>query len=491
MATTWIKALHKSGGIAAALGRSVDYIEDSEKTDSGNLIDGYECNPFTAASEFLLSKRQYERITGRNQGKNDVIAYHIRMSFPPGEVAAEKALELGRELAMRWTRGKHQFVVAAHTNTNNPHCHIIFNSVNLEHNGKHRDFRRSAIALRKLSDSICLERGLSIIEEPKMSKGYNRAEYLGGAKAPTVRDQLRDLIDANLPDSIDFNGFLSKMQEDGCEVKQGKHLAFKLPDGKKFVRCNSLGDDYSADAILGRISGKRQREAATDFRHGRGQEHLTPAASGVTLPAAVRRPNLLIDVQAKLQEGKGAAYEQWATVFNIKQLSRTLMFLKENKIDSYDDLVRKSNSVSGEYDERLSKIKEAETRLKEISELQRQIGIYGKTRDTYRQYLSLPAKKRDDFFERNRADISLHKAAKKHFDSLRLKKLPTISSLKQEYAALAAEKKKLYAGYYELQDNHRALLTAKCNAQRVLNIDGFSPERDAPSRQIRDISYAR
>jgi hypothetical protein len=122
MATTYLKALRRSGGIAAALARSADYIKNPMKMQSGELLDSYMCQPFTAQSEFLLSKRLYAQQTGRDQGKNDVIAYHIRMSFKPGEVTAEKALELGRELAMRWTRGKHQFIVAAHDNTNNPPC---------------------------------------------------------------------------------------------------------------------------------------------------------------------------------------------------------------------------------------------------------------------------------------------------------------------------------------------------------------------------------
>jgi type IV secretory pathway VirD2 relaxase len=99
---------------------------------------------------------------------------------------------------MRWTRGRHQFIVASHTNTNNPHVHIIYNSINLNHDGKYQDFKRSAIALRRVSDQLCLEHGLSVIEYPKPSKGYNRNEYLGENKPPTVRDRLRDLMDTTI-----------------------------------------------------------------------------------------------------------------------------------------------------------------------------------------------------------------------------------------------------------------------------------------------------
>ena len=90
------------------------------------------CYPQTAQNDFVLSKNLYAKTTGRNQGKNDVIAYHVRMSFKPDEVTPEKALALGRDLALRWTRGKHQFIVVAHVNTCNPHVHIVYNSVTLD-----------------------------------------------------------------------------------------------------------------------------------------------------------------------------------------------------------------------------------------------------------------------------------------------------------------------------------------------------------------------
>ena len=92
MATTWIKALHRSGGsIAAALDIRIEYAKNYDKTEDGALVGSYMCDPYTAQSEFLLSKRLYEQKTGRNQGKYDVIAYHIRMSFKPGEVTAEQS----------------------------------------------------------------------------------------------------------------------------------------------------------------------------------------------------------------------------------------------------------------------------------------------------------------------------------------------------------------------------------------------------------------
>jgi hypothetical protein len=128
MATTYLRRVHRtgSGSISAALKNTINYAENPDKTDGGVLVLGYECAPELAASEFLLAKSRYEEITGRNQGRNDVIGYMIRQSFKPGEITAAEALEIGRDTAMRFTKGRHQFVVAVHTNTNCIHSHTFW-----------------------------------------------------------------------------------------------------------------------------------------------------------------------------------------------------------------------------------------------------------------------------------------------------------------------------------------------------------------------------
>lgn len=454
MATTWIKALHKSGSIAAALGRSTDYIKNPDKTDDGELIDSFECDARTVQSEFLLTKKIYAQKTGRDQGKHDVIAYHIRQSFKPCEVTAEQALEIGKELALRWTKGRHQFIVAAHTNTKNPHTHIIFNSVNLDCDRKFEDFKRSAIALRRISDQICLENGLSIIQKPGLSKGFNRHEYLGGEKVSSARDKLRDLIDTALRDSKDFDSFLAAMKSAGCEAKQGKHLAFKIPDAKRFIRLDSLGDDYSETALHERITGKRI---------------VAPKKKAATAPTpASTKPNLLIDIQAKIQQGKGAGYERWAKVFNLKEAAKTLIFLQERGLTDYDKLSDSADTASDDFHKTADRIKAIESRLKEIPVLQKHIGSYSKTRDVYRQYIDGGKDKK--FYNEHKEEIATHREVKKYFDSLGMKKLPSMKTLKQEYATLDAEKRKLYQGYRSAREEMIALLMAKQNVDRMMNL---------------------
>ncbi len=116
MATTRLMPLHvgKGRNISTAISDIIDYVENPQKTDFGKFIYGYECDTRLADAEFLLSKRQYANLTGRNQGADDVIAYHLRQAFKPGEVTPEEANQIGRELALKLTKGNHAFVVCTH-----------------------------------------------------------------------------------------------------------------------------------------------------------------------------------------------------------------------------------------------------------------------------------------------------------------------------------------------------------------------------------------
>ena len=126
MAATRLIALHVNKGrtVAQCLADRTDYVKNPEKTEKGNLVTSYQCDPYTVDEEFMLSKRTYFQTTGKTQ-KNDVIAYQIRQSFKPGEITPEEANRLGNELAMRFTKGKFAFIVATHTDRKHIHNHIV------------------------------------------------------------------------------------------------------------------------------------------------------------------------------------------------------------------------------------------------------------------------------------------------------------------------------------------------------------------------------
>jgi len=460
VAATWIKSvkIRAAKSSANCIAAIIDYVENPGKTDNGRLITSYQCDSRTADEEFLLAKKEYEYITGRDNGGKNVLAYHIRQSFKPGEVSPEEANEIGRQLALSFTKGRHAFVVATHIDREHIHNHIIFNSTSIDCTRKFKNFWGSSKAVRRISDLLCAEHGLSIIENPAPSRG-SYGDWLGENKKPTQKDDLRRLIDEVVPLSATFEDFLAKLRERGCIVSTKRKLPSLIAPGwKKPFRLDSLGDDYT--------------EAAIRTRLGKAKTITSGSDSGTR-----NAPSLLIDIQAKIRDGKGAAYEQWAKIFNLKQAAKTLLFLQEQGIDSYDDLKRKTASASDEFDALSTKIKDADKKLKDIAELQKQISTYGRTRAVYEAYKKSGWDRA--YYDANAADIILHRAAKKFFDAQGFKtKLPSINSLKQEYAATLAEKKKLYADYHRLRDSSRELAVAKANADRILGVAETAPNRD-------------
>nr|WP_330367026.1 relaxase/mobilization nuclease domain-containing protein [Enterocloster clostridioformis] len=218
--------ISKGETIGQSLKDRLDYGKNPEKTQGGELISAYECDHQTADAEFLLSKAKYKAVTGREQKREvEVLCYQIRQSFAPGEITPEEANRIGYETAMRWTKGKHAFFVATHTDKKHIHNHIYYNPISLDYTRKFRDFWRSAGALRRLSDRVCLENDLSVIQNPKLhSKGrfLHYGQWIG-ERPPSAQQRVRRAIVAALEQKpADFAAFLRLMEESGFAVKHGR-----------------------------------------------------------------------------------------------------------------------------------------------------------------------------------------------------------------------------------------------------------------------------
>ena len=449
--------------VRTAISDILDYAENPEKTDGGRFITSYQCDSRIADAEFLFLKRQYLAKTGRRRGADDVIAYQIRQSFVPGEITPEEANRLGCELARRFTKGNHAFIVCTHIDKAHVHNHIIFNSTTLDCTRKFRNFWGSTKAIHRLSDTICIENGYSIVENPKRHRKHY-GQWLGDKAKPSYRDQLRTAIDAALAKKpADLDTLLALLKEAGIEVSpRGKSIRLKALGGKKFIRLDgdSLGAEYGIDALLEVLSGKRTHVPFTKNSH-------QPDPPKV---------NLLVDIQAKLKSGKGGGYERWAKVFNLKQMAQTMNYLTEHGLLNYADLAAKVSEASAHYSELSAKIKAAEQRMAEISALKTQIINYSKTRNVYVAYRKAGYSKK--FKAEHESEIILHQTAKKFFDDAGLKKLPTVKSLQAEYASLLAEKKSTYADYRKARDGMKELLTVKANVDRLLEQDTLDQEQE-------------
>ena len=448
MAATRLIGLHVNKGktVAQCLADRTDYSQNAEKTNDGEFISSYECDPKTADEEFLLSKRQYQHTTGRQQ-KNNIIAYQIRQSFKPGEITPEKANQVGYETAMRWTKGKHAFIVATHIDKAHIHNHIIYNSTSLDASRKFNNFFLSGLAVQRLSDMVCLEHGLSIITPKPYRERQKRTIY---PKKRTQRDELCDAIDIALSQKPKhFEDFIQSLADMGFEFKDGKQPAFKGKEQKRFIRLRSLGEGYSKEELQAVVSGKSLRKARTAPEQ--------------------KQFHLLIDIQEKMAEGKTVGYEKWAKKYNRKEAARTVILLKEKGLDNYDDLVAYTEKLSSRFSELSDSIKAAEKRMIEVQALQKHIKNYHDTRQIYVEYRKSGYSKK--FFEEHRQEITLHKAAKKAFDELQVSKLPSRQSLYEEFHRLAVQKKKDYTEYRQVRKEREELLIAKQTVETILNID--------------------
>ena len=447
MAAIRLIALHVNKGktVAQCLSERLDYAQNPIKTEEGKLITSYACQPETAAMEFLLSKRQYQQMTGEEY-KGNIIAYQIRQSFKPGEITPEEANRLGYELAMWFTKGNHAFTVSTHTDKAHIHNHILFNSTTLSCDRKFKNFFFSGLALQRLSDIICFENGYSIIEKKPYAQREKRTVY---PKRHTIRAELRSVLDDLVQRKPkDWEDYLWLLRAEGYEIKRGKHLALKGRAQKKFIRLDSLGVEYSEEALQKRISLANMRSIKRD--------------------EALHEIDLLIDIQNRAL-GKGAGYTAWAKKFNLKQTGKTLLFLQEHNIHSYADLERATRESADGADDLLGDIKGKDARIKEIDTLKQHIFNYSKTHQIYLEYKRLPKGKKADFYEAHRAELELHEAAKRAFDALSNEtKLPTIKELNAERKTLTEERRKEYEQYRTLRVQKKEFQKAKQNADVIL-----------------------
>ena len=315
----------------------------------------------------------------------------------------------------------------------------------------------------RLTDVASTEQLLRIIQSIPSPKAEPFKRWL----AQVGRERIEETIDpeqaidralAQKPASLEE--LLRLLEQDGFTVhRRGKTISIGAEGWGNNVRFDRLGDGYTLDDLLAVLSGQK--------------EH-TPRKQSAP-QAAPSKVNLLVDIQAKLQAGKGAGYARWAKVFNLKQMAQTLNYLSEHGLLDYADLEAKTAEATARYNALSDQIKAAEKRMAEIAVLRTHIVNYAKTRETYVAYRKAGYSKK--FRQEHEEEILLHQAAKEAFNELNVKKLPTIKELQTEYAQLLADKKKAYGEYRQARAAMRELLTVKNNVDRVLAMEQTEPQQ--------------
>ena len=459
-ATTYLKS-HKRADKRTALQSLKDRFDYGLNPEKLGAVSSYLCDPATAHAEFMLVKNQYQGETDRRAG-HGALCYQIRQAFPHGEVTAEEANRIGYETAMRWTKGKYQFFVCTHTDKDHIHNHIYYNSTAYDRSRKFRNFIGSSFALRRLSDRVCLEHDLSVIANPKLhSKGryLHYGQWLGENQKLSQKEQICLAIDTALTERPeDFADFLRRMETAGIQVKHGRGgaISFLVPGQQRAARfrASTLGDGYGPEDVQAVIDGKAPTRTAPARR--------TPAP---------RRVNLLIDIQERMRQGKGPAYERWAKVYNLKQMAVALQYLKEHQLFEYDDLAAKTDAATERFHTLAGDIQQTEAELSRVSDLMAAVVQYAKSRPVFEGYKAARYSKK--YLAEHESELATYRAAKAAMnDLLAGDKLPKMEALKKSRRELAEKKKVLYGEYRKAQREMREAVAVKTNIDHLLGVTG-------------------
>ena len=234
--------------IHSRLDKRIRYAVNLGKTEG--LVTGINCIPERAYHEMMQTKERWDK-------KNGVQGYHIIHSFAPGEVTPEQAQRLGTEFANRLLGERFEAVVATHRDHEHIHCHIVFNSVSFMDGKMYRsDFKAYFGDIRGLSNEMSRENKLSVTEPKGRGKHYAEWSAEQDGKA-TVRGLICEDMNRAISEGFTLKSVFDILEKQGYEVKRGpniKHTAVRPPGGSRFIRLESLGADYTEEAIRNRLN---------------------------------------------------------------------------------------------------------------------------------------------------------------------------------------------------------------------------------------------
>ena len=257
-------AITKIHAIKSTLGKALAYIENPDKTDGQMLVSGYNCEPQTASIDFEMTAVLAHKARNLKRKRSTNLAYHLIQSFSPEDaVTPEQAHELGKKLAFEYTGGKYEYVVATHIDKGHIHNHIMLNAVSFYDYKTLRTVPyRTARQIRDISDRLCMEAHLSVIDDPQKI-GQLYPENAGKKKSASNRTEIRKRLDFCLERATDYSQFLSMAE--GLEITptiRGKHMSYLLEGAGRAVRDNSLSDTdtFTYAGICARLSDNAQEQ---------------------------------------------------------------------------------------------------------------------------------------------------------------------------------------------------------------------------------------
>ena len=430
-------AVTKTHPIKSTLKAAIDYICNPAKTDGSLLISSYGCSAETADIEFAWTRR-HAIDKGENLGR------HLIQAFAPGEVTPEEAHQIGLDLAKEILGGKYEFVLTTHIDRGHIHNHVIWNAVSFTDHKHYHSNKRSYYEIRRASDRLCKEHGLSVIV-PGQEKGKSYVEHQAVRNGTSYKARLKSAIDQLLPACINLEDLLRRLREEGYEIRRGKYISCRASNQERFTRLKTLGVDYTEEALAARIAGCTRPLKRPKARDGRIQRI------------------------AVIQGSQSPGLQHWAKLQKLKEGAKTLNYLAEHGIDSYEALGNRLAELNAVVDDSLASIKAVETRIAELNLIAKYAATYRKCRPVYNRYRKSDDKEK--FLRGHESEIILFEAAARELKRLGAVPLPTAEKLEAELKELTARKGTLYAQYTAAKQRAKEYDTVRRNLDILLPLE--------------------
>lgn len=427
-------AITKIHSIEKTLYLALDYIMNNDKTDEKILISSFSCNPKTAHLEFEQTKRECN-------SKSKILARHLIQSFAPKETTPQTAHQIGLDLSERVLQGKYEYVLTTHIDKGHIHNHIIFNNVSFETGKAYQSNKKTYHNIRKISDDLCRENGLSVIDENYkrfknryFTNGKSYKEYTEFKKGNSWKNKLQIAIDKAILKSNTFDEFLKAMEDFGYEIKIGKYLSFRHKDKKddsRFTRTkkNVLGKDYTKERIIERISDSDKK-------------NFKPLSTNYS-KISYKKTDSIIDIKNN-EKIKTKGYEVWAGKHNMRTMATYLNEIRKYGINSYEELEFKMQETALNRQKLLDRIKATEKEMNLIYSAIECKNTLSKNELVYSIYKE--NKNDNAFYDEYKAQLIAYKTALKELKNSNYKSYD-IKSLADKYATLEQEKDNLMEEY--------------------------------------------
>ena len=416
--------------------------------------------------------------------------HHYIISFDPKD-AVENGLTMERAQALGLQFCKDNFpahpaIVCTHpdghNSTGNIHVHIVIGSIRtreverkpymqkprdwcegMKHSSTAQTMRHLRVEVMELCEGAGLyqidllngskvrvsEREYWMKQRGQLKLDHENAALLATGQQPTqtkfetAKEVLRRQISEVLNVATSFEDFSDRLlQQYGITVKESRGRLSYLPAGRtKFIRARSIGDKFEKELVLAALKANTERKR--------------------TIQSKSDRIGKLIDIQAKLKQGKGIGYERWAKKHNLKTMAQILILLQDKGLLNEDALDQRIAELDTKFHESLAVVKDLETRMAENKTLRSHAAAYKQYRPLAQKRNA--AKSPAAFEEQHRVELTAYRAAAAYLKANNITSLPSPNKLESEYCALASEKAQFYEQYKEAKSELLKLKDAKQN----------------------------